>query len=172
MEGVIAREREINWSEVHFHSAFKTRRHATQFGLGVGFLCMCLYLSIWVWTKAQVYDCVRGCVCVGVSVCRLVSSGLHSLCRFTDQFLHSHHSFSWFLWPCTYKHKPSHFKTSWHLLTVYVNVSLCCVSMKEREKNIRGYVWKSLCAWLHVYSWCVYLLWLFECFFPSCLDVV
>lgn len=68
MEGVIAREREINWSEVHFHFAFKTRRHATQFGLSVGFLCMCLYLGIWVWTKAWVYyDCARICQCVHAS---------------------------------------------------------------------------------------------------------
>lgn len=73
MEGVIAREREINWSEVHFHSAFKTCRHATQFGPSVGFLCMCLYLRIWVWTKAQ----LCGCMCARLVTPRGRADDLH-----------------------------------------------------------------------------------------------
>lgn len=137
MEGVIAREREINWSEVHFHSAFKTRRHATQFGLSVGFLCMCLYLSIWVWTKAQVYDCVCVCQCVpmphGPAVDLHRSPFIPQIYRLV--FLHSHHPFSSLLKPVMYI---QYFRQSQGLMAsldcVCVNVSSRCVSMQEREK--------------------------------------
>lgn len=94
MEGVIAREREINWSEVHFHSAFKTRRHATQFGLSVGFFMHVFipeYLgvnkSMSLWLCVGVCVCVRVGVC-GVSVCPClmaqISTGFPLVVRFTN----------------------------------------------------------------------------------------
>ena len=86
------------------------------------------------------------CVCVlSVNVCPclmaqpLISTGLPLFCRFADQFLHSHHSFSWLLRPCTYRISlliSDNRTTSWHLLTVYVNVSVWRVSVQEREVRV------------------------------------
>lgn len=61
MEGVIAREREINWSEVHFRFAFKTCRHATQFAPVQGFYA-CVYTWVFGCEQKQEFIIVlRAC---------------------------------------------------------------------------------------------------------------
>lgn len=137
MEGVIAREREINWSEVHFHFAFKTRRHATQFGLSVGFLCMCLYLSIWVWTKAGVYDCA--CVCQRVPMPHGPAVDLYRS-PFIPQIYRpvlTQSSFFLLLIKTLYvQYFPSHFRRSQDHVTSHDCVCVCMVCEQARRRKI------------------------------------
>lgn len=63
MDGVIARESEINWSEVHFHSAFKTRYMLLNLAsVWLFFACVCT----WGFGSEQKHDFTIVCVCVCV----------------------------------------------------------------------------------------------------------
>lgn len=164
MEGVIAREREINWSEVHFQSAFKTPTCYSiwpqcRFSMHVfipEYLGVNKSMSSW-W-------CV--CVCVCLSVCPpcpvaqpLISTGLPLFCRFTDYVFTKSSFFLPVIKTVFMQYLPSHFRQSRGHLTVYRNVYLWYVWACRKEKNIRKRrlcMCEQSCMLDFFHSWCVY----------------